>query len=437
MIKDVNKHVELNDNTVVFKNLLYPKSIKGLTKLEELQQLSTQNRSYIGPDTRSNWERKESEKNAKAKKYVEDQKYYRDLTGKVVGAGAVLGGLALANMTPAGPYIDAALAIHSANTLEDQYNRGTLGFNAETGLNTLGLVPLGGRFLSFGVNKITPLIERTNKNATLKSYLPRKTTTSKMIVSDPKTGTPLYTPDEIINSGDFAKGKEMAAKFFEHPVVQESYRHNQRLAERLGLIVPDKPNAAQVVRQPVTVTYGTTQDPYAIAEVARSNFGALDDEITMRWKAFPLNDLRHAVIHENLHRGWYSAPLKPQTISRQYYEKVFKPEYSFWKWKTDKLLSPLGQSDNYLSDVLSGEAGPNLIDLGRDLGLKLGQKYPGYDTAKAMLDAYKGSRAFLIPRLNLTKAGMRHVWDAMTGKYFTPTTGIVIGTSVLNNTNNE
>ena len=256
--------------------------------------------------------------------------------------------------------------------------------------------------------------------------------TSKMVVSNPENGTLLYTPDEIINSGDFAKGKEMAAKFFEHPVVKESYIHNQRLAKKLGITIPDKPNVAQVVRQPVSVTYGTTQDPNAIAEVARSHFGALDDKITMHWKAFPLNDLRQAAIHENLHRGWYSAPLKPQTVSKQYYEQVFKPEYAFWKWKTDKLLSPLGQVDNYLSDVLSGEAGPNLIDLGRDLGLKLGQKYPGYDTAIQMLKTYNGSRAFLIPRLNLTKSGMRHVWDAMTGKYFTPTTGIVIGTTINN-----
>jgi hypothetical protein len=35
----------------------------------------------------------------------------------------------------------------------------------------------------------------------------------------------------------------------------------------------------------------------------------------MNWKAFPIKDLRQAVIHENLHKGWYSAPLKPQTVS--------------------------------------------------------------------------------------------------------------------------
>jgi hypothetical protein len=53
-----------------------------------------------------------------------------------------------------------------------------------------------------------------------------------------------------------------------------------------------------------------------------------------------------------------------------------------------------------------------------------------------MLDAYKGSKAFLIPRLNLTKSGMRHVWDAMTGKYFAiPST--IGGSTLLNYNNNE
>jgi hypothetical protein len=36
----------------------------------------------------------------------------------------------------------------------------------------------------------------------------------------------------------------MAAKFFEHPVVTQSYKHNQKLAQRLGITIPDKSNVA-------------------------------------------------------------------------------------------------------------------------------------------------------------------------------------------------
>jgi hypothetical protein len=70
---------------------------------------------------------------------------------------------------------------------------------------------------------------------------------SRSIVQSQNTGEYLYTPDELVKSGDFAKGKEMTAKFFEHPVVQESYRHNQELAKRLGITIPDK-NASEVVK---------------------------------------------------------------------------------------------------------------------------------------------------------------------------------------------
>jgi hypothetical protein len=43
-----------------------------------------------------------------------------------------------------------------------------------------------------------------------------------------------------------------------------------------------------------------------------------------------------------------------------------------------------------------------------------------------MLDSYKGYKRFMIPRLNTSEAGMRHIWDAMTGKYFAiPAAGIL------------
>lgn len=50
-----------------------------------------------------------------------------------------------------------------------------------------------------------------------------------------------------------------------------------------------------------------------------------------------------------------------------------------------------------------------------------------------MLDNYKGFKASLAPRLNTkTKAGIRHVWDAMTGKYFTGTGLIGAGLTAVN-----
>ena len=62
-----------------------------------------------------------------------------------------------------------------------------------------------------------------NKNIYYKidplKHTTKKPLISKSIITDSKTGELLYTPDEVVNSGDFAKGKEMVVKFFEHPVV--------------------------------------------------------------------------------------------------------------------------------------------------------------------------------------------------------------------------
>lgn len=262
----------------------------------------------------------------------------------------------------------------------------------------------------------------------------KKPLISKSIITDSKTGELLYTPDEVVNSGDFSKGKQMAVKFFEHPVVQQSYKHNQQLAKRLGITIPDK-NPSQIVSQPVKVKYENLGNN-TVANVAQSYYGDPEAIISMNYKYYPLNTIRQGIIHENLHRGFYSAPLRPAILDKKYYNTIYKPEYVFWKWKTEKLLKP-EYHNSYLADIGAGEAGPNFIDLGRDLGLKIGQKYPGYDKVMDMLNKYNGDKGFMIKQLNDSKAGMRHVWDAMTGKYFT--LPLIGGTTYykLNNLNNE
>lgn len=95
-----------------------------------------------------------------------------------------------------------------------------------------------------------------------------------------------------------------------------------------------------------------------------------------------------------------------------------RPEATFWNWKINKLLKPEYQN-GYLGGPFDGEAGVNLIEMGRDLGVKLGTKYPGDEVFMNMINNYNGHKSFLIPHLDLdTRAGRRHVWDAMTGQYF-------------------
>ena len=534
-------------------------------KRQELIQ-SNKKDEKVKADKRAPIVKKQESEQGKAIYNQQQRKEQEAKNNKLIWTGIGLGGLALAQATPAAPWLDAAFATHGALGLAKQYEEGTLGWNGETALNTLQVLPFGVK----GVRKIQPVVsdgykaaknwakakiitsnmkvnpyrfnrgyytighdwdpmafyhyERNILPKTLggtrlhpipskmgeskiwlskgkpwlkgdktiykipvdkvktqsskiidprhaeyhvadeidllqdgveisspiyipdkggfliihgnqKFYVPTtKTTpkpTSKSIITNPQSGITLYTPDELVKSGDFAKGKEMAAKFFEHPVVQNSYKHNQELAKRFGITIPDK-QAAEVVKQPVQVNYRKL-DGNEIAQVSRRYYGDPDTEITMDWSYYPIKDLRQAIIHENLHRGWYSAPLRPQSMTQSYYNNTYKPEYRFWEWKTKKLLDPKYHNDWYLMDIHSGEAGPNFIDLGRDLGLKLGQKYPGYKEVKQMLQNYKGNKSFMIPKLNYSKAGIRHVWDAMTGKYFMIPATIGIGGATITN----
>ena len=559
--KNENVHVGRQDNTQVRRPIIQER-FRQATPAEKIRGLltmyGTPKQPQLSSDTRTSekkeLDRKAGELELYRQKEEEQKQAERQLALGLGTTAAVIG----SQFTPAAPVVNTALAAHSGINLAEQYHEGTLGFNGETALNTLGVTFPGFKYIgkwrpflpkgtpttvyrqgnpemlddylksgmvrpiskelvnakraedaskSNGSKKLISLIRKDFSNDLMfnrgypfygnpflfdtKSYKVAvvgdmnnssalwkqrfhkghknifepymgdakqaplsefdiytrapfgfgwfknlKTgnkPVSRSIVQSQNTEEYLYTPDELVKSGDFAKGKQMAVKFFEHPVVQQSYKYNQELAKRLGIIVPDK-NATEVVKQPVKIAYKKLDNE--IANVAQSHYGDPDAVITMDWSMYPLKDLRQAVIHENLHRGFYGAPLRLPAMSKDYYNNIYKPEYRFWEWKTKKLLKP-EYHNGYLADIHGGEAGTNFIDLGRDLGLKLGQKYPGYETVKAMLENYKGFKRFMIPQLNDSKAGMRHVWDAMTGKYFTPTAITAGAIGSLNETTNK
>lgn len=72
------------------------------------------------------------------------------------------------------------------------------------------------------------------------------------IAANSSSGTELVTPAEAIE--ELKKGRAMAGSFFKQPVVKESYAHNQKLAKRLGLNLPDRPaDISEMVTRPVKV----------------------------------------------------------------------------------------------------------------------------------------------------------------------------------------
>ena len=232
------------------------------------------------------------------------------------------------------------------------------------------------------------------------------------------TGEELFMPNEIL--GEFVSGKNQAAKFFQQPVVQNSYTHNKELANRLGINIANRPeNISEIVGAPIKLSPYIQNPGNELANIAQSYLGDPSATLSIAWTPFSKRVAKLTGIHEGLHRGHSAQVIKPtQTITKNYYETTMRPEATFWNWKINKLLKPEYQN-GYLGGPFDGEAGVNLIEMGRDIGVKLGAKYPGDEVFMNMINNYNGHKSFLIPHLDLdTRAGRRHVWDAMTGQYF-------------------
>jgi hypothetical protein len=101
--------------------------------------------------------------------------------------------------------------------------------------------------------------------------------------------------------------------------------------------------------------------------------------------------------------------------------------------KAEKLFG----SDAYLS--LGDEAAANTAELGRRMGLKLGQKYPGLENFKKMIEQHKRldkSKGFILDKAILNKpADYGRLWKALTGKYFTAP--VVVGGAALTQMQND
>lgn len=112
---------------------------------KQRQELIQSNRKdeKVKADKRSS---KVKEQETKQGKAIHNQQQRKELESKVnkgIWTGIGLGGLALAQATPAAPYVDAAFATLGATGLAKQYEEGTLGLNLETGLNLLTFTPYG------------------------------------------------------------------------------------------------------------------------------------------------------------------------------------------------------------------------------------------------------------------------------------------------------
>lgn len=94
-----------------------------------------------------------------------------------------------------------------------------------------------------------------------------------------------------------------------------------------------------------------------------------------------------------------------------------KEELKFLKYKISKAFKPDASVGPYDFNIQTGEAAMNGRDLGADLGIAVGQKYPGYENTLQLLNTAKekSNKAGMLEVLKTDKESMPYVWKLLNG----------------------
>lgn len=150
--KNENVHVERQDNTQVRRPVLQErfqkaspaKQIESYLKIYGVPQQPT-----LSADTRTPEQKETNRKAGELELYRQKEEEQKQLNRQIALGIGTTGAIIGSQFTPAAPWVNAAIAAHSGINLAEQYHEGTLGFNTETALNTLGFTPYGIKALPY------------------------------------------------------------------------------------------------------------------------------------------------------------------------------------------------------------------------------------------------------------------------------------------------
>lgn len=157
------------------------------------------------------------------------------------------------------------------------------------------------------------------------------------------------------------------------------------------------------------------------------------------------DDIENATFHEALHNGKLAStdPQLPNESFEQYVARA-KDTAKYMEYKTNQLLKPYKDIPDNLKTAYQYvekpyEAAANYFELGRRLGLKPGQSYPGDDIVKRLIQyvprakelQYKGG---LVELVRTDRQGLQNFWKALTGQYYVYPIGVVFGQSLVSKT---
>lgn len=226
-------------------------------------------------------------------------------------------------------------------------------------------------------------------------------------------------------------GEQNTWDYFWHPVTRKTDEHNRQLykkiyknddlkditEKRVDEYVQNMPNA-NIISDPKWDSAGglspNRQDFVYNASMPQSKEDAIN-----------------TVFHEHRHAGYVGEA--PPTV------KNVEQGNKFYQMKNSHLYKPAEQIDPNWREYLlqSSEGYNNALDIGRELGLQLGQKYPGKNKVLELLNSYKGMAPEVVQSFDIsTTPHIKRVWNAITGQYvWIPIT--LGGATILNYNKNE
>ena len=218
-------------------------------------------------------------------------------------------------------------------------------------------------------------------------------------------------------------GKQEFIDWMNNPTYRKAAEANQAEAESMGLAY--------------TPTYEKTEYLHpqntTVKNIGSSSLGGTTDRsgdivINVQTAQNPKDVMAHEFGHANWHGN-----VSESTMANT---EQGKKEWQYLKFKAGQVFKPNSwYSDRFDLNSHGPEAVMNARDYGKEIGLEIGQEYPGYEKALELINSNNnGFKSGLKNMFYLDKEHMPYVWKALTGTQFAiPAVGFSL--PFLNNNN--
>lgn len=231
------------------------------------------------------------------------------------------------------------------------------------------------------------------------------------------------------------EGYNNALSIISNPVVVETAKRNAKVAKRLKHPpLRYKVNGKQTdFDNSSALHYYIMTEEYPTSKVVRTDLGEFttgrivrdlenkQDKIELDNSIDDYTVAKEILTHENLHKGGYGQTRMQSLRASKLIDAA-------------RAAEAFPQAPDYL--LKYGEAATNTNDVRTALGLKFGQKYPGWKATKEMIDAFSNSshpKSFVTKSFKQdTPRDYKRIWDALTGKWFMYPTAIGVGMNLMN-----